>query len=132
MWGPAGHAYVYFVYGMHHCFNVVTVGDGTPEAVLIRGATPLAGGAVVRRRRGPKVAARRLLDGPAKLCQALAITRAENGLDLCSELADVSIRSAGSSIEEESVHRSPRVGVDYAGPAASWPLRLRIANPDRW
>jgi len=126
MWGEAGRAYVYLIYGMHHCLNVVTVGEGVPEAVLIRGGVPVLGNRLVRRRRGPNVPRRNLADGPGKLCSALAVTRAENGLDLCDPGSPLTIRSDGLGFSDRSPDRLPRVGVDYAGEAASWPLRFRL------
>jgi DNA-3-methyladenine glycosylase len=123
MWGPAGRAYIYLVYGLHHCLNVVTVGQGSPEAVLIRGGEIVRGREVIQTRRGAGVAARSLTDGPGKLCQALAITRAEDGLDLCSSRSVLSIRDEGFDTSAVRVRRLPRVGVEYAGDAASWPLR---------
>jgi DNA-3-methyladenine glycosylase len=126
MWGAAGRAYVYLVYGMHHCLNVVTVGEDVPEAVLIRGGVPLMGCSLVRRRRGPKVAQRNLADGPGKLCSAMAVTRAENGLDFGDPGGPLTIRSDGRTLTDVDVDRLPRIGVDYAGVAASWPLRLRL------
>ncbi len=126
MWGAAGRAYVYLIYGMHHCLNVVTVGEGVPEAVLIRGAAPLLGCSLVRRRRGSKVAQRNLADGPGKLCTAMAVTRAENGLDFGAAGSPLTIRSDGHTSSDVEVDRLPRIGVDYAGEAASWPLRLKL------
>ena len=124
MWGEAGHAYVYLVYGMHHCLNVVTGGPERPEAVLIRGAAVVGGHALVRRRRGPRIRESSLVDGPGKLCQALEINRADDGTDLCSDRSSLRICDDGTSIADASIRRLPRVGVDYAGEAASWPLRL--------
>jgi len=123
MWGPAGRAYIYLVYGIHHCLNVVTVGEGSPEAVLIRGAGIVRGHAVIRSRRGEKVASRSLTDGPGKLCQALGLTRLDDGLDLCSGDSALSIRDDGFRIPDSEIRLLPRVGVDYAGDAAAWPLR---------
>ena len=131
MWGAAGLAYVYLIYGIHHCLNVVTVGEGSPEAVLIRGGVAVAGGSIVRRRRGTGVAQRHLLDGPGKLCQALALTRLENGLDFCDPASCLTIRSDGRGFVDEQVERLPRVGVDYAGEAAAWPLRLTVSSRPR-
>jgi DNA-3-methyladenine glycosylase len=126
MWGVAGRAYVYLIYGMHNCLNVVTVGEGVPEAVLIRGGVPVTGCGLVRRRRGAKVAPRNLADGPGKLCQALAVTRAENGVDFGDPGSPLTIRSDGRKFSEAEVERLPRIGIDYAGKAASWPLRLKL------
>jgi DNA-3-methyladenine glycosylase len=123
MWGPAGRAYVYMVYGLHHCLNVVTAGKGSAEAVLIRGAEIIRGHAVIRSNRGAAVPARSLIDGPGKLCQALAITRDHDGLDLCRRRTVLSIRDDGFDRLGARVVRLPRVGVAYAGEAASWPLR---------
>ena len=124
MWGEAGHAYVYLVYGLHCCLNVVTVGSGCPEAVLIRGGVNEQGLGIVRDRRGPRVGEGSLTDGPGKLCQSLAITRADDGLDLCSTESTLRVCDDGFEVPENQVRRLPRVGVDYAGDAASWPLRL--------
>lgn len=82
IFGPPGHAYVYFIYGNYDCFNTTVGPEGTPGAVLVRALEPLAGIVLMQQRR-PK--ARRLHDlasGPGKLCMALAITRAHNGRDL--------------------------------------------------
>lgn len=81
MFGPPGHLYVYFTYGMHHCMNVVTGSDGEGSAVLLRAAEPLEGVQEMVRRRGTDDP-RALCSGPGRLCQALGIARQENGLDL--------------------------------------------------
>ena len=124
MWGEAGHAYVYLVYGLHSCLNVVTVGSGRPEAVLIRGGVVEEGMQLVRSRRGSNVGEGLLTNGPGKLSQALAITRGDDGVDLCSPDSALRICDDGVDVPESQVQRLPRVGVDYAGEAASWPLRL--------
>ena len=126
MWGEAGRAYVYLIYGMHHCLNAVTVGEGVPEAVLIRGGVPISGLELVHRRRGAKVASKNLSNGPGKLCRALAVSRAENGFDLCDPESALTIRSDGRTHPVDGVNLLPRVGIDYAGEAASWPLRLKL------
>jgi len=83
MFGPAGHLYVYFSYGMHHCANVVTgdVDDG--QAVLLRALVPVAGMDTMRARRPPGTPDGRLADGPGKLCQALGLDLSDSGHDLC-------------------------------------------------
>lgn len=123
MWGEAGHLYVYFTYGMHFCANVVTRVPGDPQAVLLRGGVVLAGEAIAQRRRG----GRNDLNGPAKLCQALGLGRAENGYDLTTG-QDIFIADDGFSLAEARVLRLPRVGVAYAGEAADWPLRFVVAG----
>ena len=124
MWGDAGRAYVYLIYGLHHCLNVVTVGEGVGEAVLLRGGIPVAGIEKIRARRGAGMPTGRLTDGPGKLCQALAITRSQNGLNLCGTEGGLWLCDDGWRVREGGMERSPRVGVGYAGDAAAWPLRF--------
>jgi DNA-3-methyladenine glycosylase len=131
MWGPAGHLYVYFVYGMHWCANVVAGGEGIPEAVLLRAAEPVSGVELMRERRA---ASRRagappadhLLRGPANLCVAMGLGRAHDGADLAADRAAVRILDA-PPVAARALARSPRVGVAYAGDHALRPWRLYIA-----
>jgi DNA-3-methyladenine glycosylase len=109
MYMDGGHLYVFLVYGMHHCTNIVTRSAGTAEAVLLRAAE------------GPPNAPRELLRGPGKLSRALGITVASSGVDLLSS-EKVSLLHNGSVCT--SIGRSRRIGVDYAGEAANWPLRF--------
>ena len=86
MFGPPGHAYVYFTYGMHFCVNVVCAGNGSASAVLLRAGRIVAGEQLARTRRtraGKMIASRDLARGPARLCQALDIDRSLDGTDLC-------------------------------------------------
>ena len=124
MWGEAGHAYVFLVYGVHNCLNVVTVGRGRPEAVLLRGGGALEGLERIRERRGPTVVERSLTDGPGKLCRALGVTRDHDGIDMCDPSSGLRICDDGFRVGEEAVRRTHRVGVGYAGEAAGWPLRF--------
>jgi DNA-3-methyladenine glycosylase len=125
MYGPPGHAYVYFVYGMHHCVNVVTRPVDVPEAVLIRALEPVAGVPLMRTRRGiADGAAWRLCRGPGALCRALGIDRRHNGADLTRSA--LTIRSA-PAVPPRFVVRTPRIGVDYAGDDAEHPWRFVVA-----
>jgi DNA-3-methyladenine glycosylase len=127
MYGPPGHAYVYFVYGMHHCLNVVTGPLGVPEAILIRALEPLAGLALMRRRRRLPAAAPdwRLCRGPGALCQALAVRRAENGADL--RRGALRILDA-PAVPSARVSRTPRIGIAYAGDHAARPWRFLVRD----
>ena len=111
-------AYVYFTYGMHWCLNVVTEPVDYPAAVLIRALEPLVGLDLMRRRRGG-VTDRQLCAGPARLCQALGITGAQNGTSLIGGKLRI-LRSGG---RRPTVTVTPRIGVTEA---ADWPLRFTI------
>jgi DNA-3-methyladenine glycosylase len=120
MFLAAGHAYVYRIYGMHHCFNVVTGSAGEGQAVLIRALEPLEGLDLMRVRRG-RDSARELCSGPAKLVSALGITAAHDGLDLTR--GELRVEFPGSSGSEVLV--GPRVGITRD---AHLPLRFRLAD----
>ena len=123
MYGPAGHAYVYFVYGMHWCVNVVTQPPGVPEAVLVRALEPLAGLDLMQVRRGHAVPDWRLCRGPGALCRAMGITRDRNGADLL----DGPLRLLeGDAVPAARVARTPRIGVDYAGAHAAHRWRFVV------
>ena len=121
MFGPPGTAYVYRSYGVHWCFNVVTEREGEPCAVLVRALEPLAGMETMARRRGTSEEAR-LCSGPGKLCQALGITRAQDGHDLGAAPLRL-LRPAGRRVLEIAI--GPRVGITRA---ADWPLRFCVAR----
>lgn len=123
MWGPAGRAYVYFVYGMHWCLNVVAGRAGCPEAVLLRGMEPLEGLELMRRRRGPRVRDALLLRGPANLCKALGIDGSLNGAAF--DAGPLRLLDA-PAVPLSRLGRSPRIGVAYAGEDAQLPWRLYL------
>jgi len=110
MFGPAGHAYVYFTYGMHYLINVVTETKGNPCAVLLRAVQPVTGIAEMEARR--KRAGKELANGPAKLCQALGIDRTFNGWDL-TKGSQLWIEDGGD-FSDSLVLATPRIGIDYA------------------
>ena len=105
MYGPAGHAYVYFTYGMHWMLNAVTERDGFPAAVLLRAILPLEGGQTMAARRNGRDTL-----GPAKLTQALGIDGRLNGVDLGSTSSGLWVER-GEPIAGEDVRRGPRVGL---------------------
>jgi len=124
MYGPPGRAYVYFIYGIHHCMNVVCQAPDVPEAVLLRALEPVEGETLMRRRRSlPDGPAWRLCRGPGALCQAMGITRAENGADLVRGRLRI---LDGSLPPAAQVARTARIGVAYAGPDAVRPWRLVV------
>ncbi len=124
MYGPPGHAYVYFIYGMHHCFNVVTERDGFPAAVLIRALEPLEGVEEMRARRGgrPDV---QLTSGPARLCQALDVDRRFDGDDLCAPDALLFLEE-DVCMPDEAVAAGPRIGVRGDETAMTIPWRFYV------
>jgi DNA-3-methyladenine glycosylase len=123
---PGGHAYVYFIYGMHFCLNAVTGRRDLGSAVLLRAGEPLEGESAMQTRRGlPRngrpVRPGDVAGGPGKLCQALAIDRVLDGTTLYrGELKIVE----GEPLAADRIAEGPRIGVDYAGEAAAWPLRF--------
>lgn len=119
--GP-GHAYVFFVYGMHFCFNTVTQKPGRPEAVLIRALEPLEGLDIMKMNRRTNVA-RDLTNGPSKLCQALSIDRNTDGMELRESIY---IETDKRKVKPQEIVKKARVGVDYAGHCAKWKLRYYL------
>jgi len=153
MFGPPGVAYVYLVYGMYDCLNVVTEPVGTPAAVLVRAVEPLEGTAPMRdarlelgharrRARDPSFRGReanrllalrpaRLASGPGLVAAAFSIDRTQTGIDLCDPASPVRLEPAPADEPAPEVASGPRIGIDYAGePWVSRPWRLWIAgNP---
>jgi DNA-3-methyladenine glycosylase len=116
MFGPPGHAYVYFVYGMHHCVNVVTGPPGEAQAVLVRALAPSVGLAEWRARR-PDLPLARAGSGPGRVARALALTRADDGLDLVASTLVVRPRRGPAP----PLGRGPRIGI-RVGREAPWRL----------
>jgi DNA-3-methyladenine glycosylase len=111
MYGPPGHAYVYLLYGVSWAMNIVTTADGMPHAVLIRAIEPLSGIELMARRRRKPPDSRELTNGPGKLTNALAITGADYGRDLCAG----KLYLERSELPVGKIGRSTRINVDYAG-----------------
>lgn len=151
MYGPPGRAYVYLVYGMHDCLNVVTEPSGSPAALLIRAVEPLEGVGAMRadrvirvarsRRdwtpeRADRAAARlrgtpdaRLAVGPGLVTAAFGIDTGWTGVDLCDPSSPLRLERSGHA-EPFAVHASPRIGIAYAGPpwtTLPWRFTLRPA-----
>ena len=126
LFGPAGHAYVYFIYGMYSCMNVSCEREGRGGGVLIRALEPVAGLEQMARNRGlaPGVAARELTSGPGRLCQALGITRsADNGVDLLDPKSSLQLRDDGTRAGRVLV--TARIGIRHA---VELPLRFAVAG----
>jgi DNA-3-methyladenine glycosylase len=125
MYGPPGHAYVYFTYGTHWMLNFVTEAEGFPAAVLVRAIQPTEGMQIIASRRGIQPR-QRWTDGPAKICQALAIDGNFKGYDLCAPDAKLFVES-GIPIPDQSVTTGPRVGFNNVPePWLSIPWRFRV------
>lgn len=132
LFAPPGTAYIYLIYGMYHCLNFVTEGEGEPAAVLIRGAVPVENGDRIAQNRFGRTLAemtpyqrKNFLNGPGKLCRGLALTRAQNGLDLTRTEGELYLQP-GSPPDPERVHVSKRIGIDYAQEAADFPWRFYL------
>jgi DNA-3-methyladenine glycosylase len=119
MFGPPGHAYVYFTYGMHFCVNLVCLPEGAASAVLLRAGRIVEGEGLARARRtAPGPGGRDLARGPARLCQALGIAREQNGADVCDPASPLRVRwpapgAAGAT--DVAISSGPRVGISAAG-----------------
>ena len=148
MFGPPGHAYVYLVYGMYDCLNIVTEPEGQPAALLVRALEPIEGHAVMsasrmahratrrktvaRRLNGATAAPARLSDdrlasGPGLVAAAFGIDTSRTGADLCDPGASLRLEPAPSDEPEPAIRATPRIGIDYAGePWTVNPWRLIV------
>ena len=122
LFGSPGTAYVYFIYGVHWCFNTVTMPKGHPSAVLVRALEPTIGVDLMRTRRPAAKRDIDLTNGPGKLCQALGIDRSHDGMSL--QRGPITIRR-GDAVPDASVLVSPRIGITRA---ADWPLRWFVRD----
>jgi DNA-3-methyladenine glycosylase len=125
MFGPAGHAYVYFIYGFYNMLNLVTEVKGYPAAVLIRAAEPVDGIELMKTRR-QNGALRNLASGPGKLCQAFAVDRSLNGADLHGNV--LYLEDRGEPVPK--FRATPRIGVDYAGKWKAKPYRFLVRDSE--
>jgi DNA-3-methyladenine glycosylase len=131
LWGPPGHAYVYFIYGVHYCLNISCLPDGEAGCILIRALEPVNGIAAMAKARGlanPDLKSmrelRKLASGPGKLCEALGITRPrDNDKDMLSSRSDLQVMSDGFRVDEVAV--TQRIGITKA---TELPLRYVIAG----
>ena len=126
MFGPGGFAYVYLIYGMYNCFNVVASLENQPEAVLIRALEPREGLPLMRDRRKTQDD-RKLCSGPGKLCMAMGITRSHYGMDLCGDELFI---TEGEAIPDSRITATPRINVDYAKEDALLPYRFIVQDSD--
>lgn len=122
MYLEGGHCYVYFIYGMHFCFNVVTQKEGTPEAVLIRALEPIDGIDVMKRLR-KSTDIYKLTSGPGRLCQAMKIDKTFNAQSLLEEKVYI---VDDLMYKKNMIFTTPRINVDYAKEASLWKLRFFV------
>jgi DNA-3-methyladenine glycosylase len=131
MYGPPGHAFVYFTYGNHWMLNPVTRPVGEPEAVLLRAILPTEGIEIIEKRRG-KQPRKRWTDGPGKLTQALGITKEHNKVDLTSRAGNLFIEE-GIAVPDKYVTTTPRIGLNTTPePWFSKPWRYLATLPLEW
>jgi DNA-3-methyladenine glycosylase len=126
IFGPPGHAYVYLSYGMHNCLNIVAEPEGQAGCVLIRALEPLKGLELMWARRPGAKTVYELMSGPGKLTQAMAITRAHNGMDLTTARGSLTVRAAAPQIPVD-IEVTTRIGITKC---ADLPLRFAVrGNP---
>ncbi len=127
MFGEAGHAYIYLIYGMYNCFNITSDTDDHPCAILIRALRPLSGIDLMRAN-SPKIRKENeLCMGPGRLCRAMAITRKEYGLPLFDPASRLYV-TGGDNVQKFQIVKSKRIGIDYAGKDAERLWRFSIKD----
>lgn len=125
MWQDGGTLYVYFTYGMHHCMNIVAQQIHEPVAVLVRALEPLDGKEMMYPRRKAAQKDKDLCSGPAKLCQAMDISRGQDGIDLVTD-SQLWIEDQHINVANKDITTGPRIGVQYAKQWADKPFRFWI------
>ncbi|MEW6172319.1 MAG: DNA-3-methyladenine glycosylase [Bacillota bacterium] len=121
-YGPGGYAYIFLIYGMYYCFNIVTSVQDRPEVVLVRALEPVDGIDLMKKRRRTDKTIN-LCNGPGKLCTAMGITARHYGADLCG---DELYLTTGEDVEDAAVEATPRINIDYAGEAKHYLWRYVI------
>jgi len=127
MYGEAGHAYIYLIYGMYYCCNIVTANKNFPAAVLLRALEPLTGIPLMEKNRPHVNKTTELASGPGKLTRALGITKKLNNIDMVSDHTFF-VADDGMIVPKTSIGTSSRIGVAYAGPCALYPWRYFIKD----
>jgi DNA-3-methyladenine glycosylase len=123
-YGQGGYAYIYLIYGMYYCMNVVANQENIPEAVLIRALEPVDGIVIMKnRRRTEKL--KNLCSGPGKLCQAMGITNSNYGMDLCGD--QLYLEADENTVPFETI-ATKRINIDYAGEAKDYLWRFTIKD----
>ncbi len=125
LYKEGGKAYVYLIYGMYRCFNVVTEEKGMPQSVFIRALEPVGGLDLMKKRRGMEKNELELTNGPGKLSTAMGISLNHSGADLCKSGL---LLSSYESKEDLEIVSDERINVDYAEEARNWPLRFYLKN----
>ena len=123
IFGPAGHAYVYLVYGLYYCLNFVAEPEGQPGCVLIRALEPLAGIEAMRRRRPGERQVQRLCAGPGNLAKAMGIGQSHYGLDLTAASSPLTVHEC--DLDNGTIAATGRVGIRHG---SDWPLRFYLAE----
>ena len=131
MYGEAGHIYVYFIYGMHYCFNVITEDINVPRGVLVRALEPIEGMDLMALNRYKKnideltkQERKNLTNGPAKLCKSFGITVEQNGMDICGDELYIMMNEELEDCID--IVRTTRINIDYAEEARFYPYRFYI------
>jgi DNA-3-methyladenine glycosylase len=124
MFGQGGHAYIYLIYGVYYCMNIVTNQEHYPEAVLIRALEPIDGLDIMQKRRKTDNKLN-LCSGPGKMCNAMGISKSQNEMDLCGETMYL---LSGEVVPSEDIIATPRINIDYAEEAREYPWRFIIKD----